>query len=118
MSLDDGWSTVVKEGKLLNKGFTNIIDTWHDGKLTNKPYSAMQVDRDNVVVSAIKRSEDNTGLIIRVYETDGKETKFTASGELLGTTLSDTITPWAVNTYYLKDGATAFEKVLFTEYAE
>lgn len=31
MPLSNEWSQVVKEGKLLNRGLTNIIDTWHSG---------------------------------------------------------------------------------------
>ncbi len=118
MPLSDSWSSVIKEGKLLNKDFTNIMDTWHDGVLDCKPYSAMSTDCENIFASAVKRSEDNTGLIIRVYEAEGKETKFTVSGDLLPLPICDTITPWSVETYYLSDGAKTWQKVLFTEYAE
>ena len=67
-------------------------------------------------VSAVKRSEDNTGLIVRIYETAGKATNFNINGDILPQPICDTITPWSVETYYLKDGETAWQKVLFTEY--
>ncbi len=118
MPLSDNWSSVIKEGKLLNKGFTNILDTWHGGTLKNTPYSSLNCDKENVIISAVKRSEDNKGLIIRVYETEGKEAEFTVSGDLLPAKISDTITPWSVETYLLKDGEEKWQKVLFTEYVE
>lgn len=116
MPVRNDWCDVVKTGKLLNKGFTNILDTWHSGNLPAAPYSALSVDADNVYVSAVKRSEDNTGLVVRVYETTGKETDFCASGDILPCPICDKITPWSVETYYLKDGEKAWKKVLLTEY--
>ena len=111
----DNWADTVNLGKLLNKGFTNIIDTWHNGTLPST-YRGIFVDCDNMYVSAVKRSEDNTGLIVRIYETAGKATNFNINGDILPQPICDTITPWSVETYYLKDGETAWQKVLFTEY--
>lgn len=116
MPVGDGWSDVVKCGKLLNKGFTNILDTWHKGTLCNKPYSSLKCDCENVIVSALKRSEDNTGIIVRLYETEGKATHFNLSGDILPTVLTDTLKPWSVETYYFKDSEKVWNKVLFTEY--
>lgn len=116
MPVKDNWTEVTREGKKLNKPLTNIIETWHDGKLSDTPYSGLKIDKDNVMMSAIKRSEDNTGLIIRVYETTGKQTGFTASGDLLPYELKSTITPWSVQTYYLKDNTEEWQEVLLTEF--
>lgn len=118
MPTADDWCDVIKEGKLLNKGFTYILDTWHDGNLPAAPYSAITIDVDNILVSTIKRSEDSSGTVIRLYETDGKETPFTASGDILPAPICDTITPWSVETYFLKDGETNWKKVLLTEYED
>ena len=68
------------------------------------------------MLSAIKRSEDGTGLIVRLYETTGRETAVIVSGDLLPVSLTDTITPWSVETYYLADGAAEWKKVLLTEF--
>lgn len=116
MPVGESWHDVTKTAKLLNKPATNIIETWHTGKFSDAPYAGMTIDCDNVVLSAIKRSEDGTGLVVRLYETDGKEAKVTVSGDLLPVALTDTITPWSVETYFLRDGASAWEKVLLTEY--
>lgn len=116
MPVGESWSDVVKCGKLLNKGFTNILDTWHKGTLETKPYSALKVSCNNVIVSALKRSEDDSGIVLRLYETEGKETPFEVSGDVLPCALCDTLKPWSVKTYYCKDGDCKWNNVLFTEY--
>ena len=116
MPLGDGRSEVVKAGKVLNKGLTNILDTWHEGCLHNDTLAGLSVDAPNVVVSAVKRSEDHTGTVLRVYETDGNETDFTADGCVLPCALQGHITPWAVQTWYCKDGSENWQRVPFTEY--
>ena len=116
MPVGDEWTSVTREGKTLNKPLTNIIETWHTGKLSDKPYSGLVIDQPNVMLSALKRSEDGTGLVIRLYETTGKEANVTVSGDVLPVALRDTITPWSVKTYYLADGAAEWKEVLITEY--
>lgn len=116
MPVKEDWTDVVQEGKLLNKSFTNIIETWHDGKLSDKPYAGLHIDQPNVMLSALKYSEDQKGLVIRLYETTGKTCSFTASGDVLPIPLHAKITPWSVQTYYLANGADAWKEVLLTEY--
>jgi len=110
------WCPVTRAAAQLNKPVTNIIETWHPGKLTDKPYSGLHIDCPNVMLSAIKRSEDGTGLVVRLYEITGREASVTVTGDLLSVPLTDTITPWSVETYYLADGASEWKKVLLTEY--
>ena len=116
MPIGDSWSEVIKAGKVLNKGLTNILDTWHEGCLHNNALAGLSVNAPNVVISAVKRSEDHTGTVLRIYETDGKETDFSASGCVLPCTLKGHITPWAVQTWYCKDGSQNWKTVHFTEY--
>ena len=71
-----------------------------------------------MIISAIKRSEDGKGTVVRVYETDGKDVEFTASGTLLKRPLTAKITKYSVDTYYLPDDGSAWRKVLLTEYDE
>ncbi|MBS1602886.1 MAG: alpha-mannosidase [Bacteroidetes bacterium] len=39
--------------------------------------SFVSVDRDNVVITAIKKAEDDDGTVLRMYETDGKDVDVT-----------------------------------------
>ncbi len=116
MPVGEDWVSVIREGKVLNKPLTNIIETWHKGKLSDKPYGGIVIDCPNVMLSAFKRSEDGTGLILRLYEANGCTADVTVSGDVLPITLKDTITPWSVKTYYLKDSAVEWKEVLLTEY--
>ncbi len=68
------------------------------------------------MLSAVKRSEDDTGLVLRLYEVDGKYAPVTVTGDLLPVPLDTVITPWSVDTWYLADGADSWKEVLFSEY--
>ncbi|MBQ2277628.1 MAG: hypothetical protein II333_03585, partial [Clostridia bacterium] len=83
MPTGDEWTNVTREAKLLNKPFTNIIENWHEGKLSVQPYAGISIDCDNVMLSALKRSEDGTGTIVRLYEIAGKEADVTVTGDVI-----------------------------------
>ena len=116
MPADEGWTAVTREGKTLNKPLTHIIETWHGGKISTKAYTGLSINQPNVMLSALKYSEDGGGLILRVYEIEGRENDFTVSGDVLPVTLTARITPWSVQTYYLAEGSLEWKEVLLTEY--
>ena len=116
MPLENSWTPVIRAGKVLNKGLTNILDTWHKGTLSNDSLSGLTLDAPNVMVSALKRSEDGKRTILRMYETDGIATDFSATGCCLPCPLSGHIDPWALQTWYCPDGSTQWQQVLVTEY--
>jgi alpha-mannosidase len=109
---------IVRAARLLNAPLSNIIENWHAGKWADKERAGIAVSEGNVILSAIKRSEDGQGTVIRLYEVEGKDTAFTASGDVLPAPLSDTIGAYSVETYYLADGSSEWKKVLLTEYEE
>lgn len=116
MPINDRWSDIIKAGILLNKDLTGILDTWHDGHLSNDTLSALSADAPNVIVSAIKRSEDSTGIVLRLYETEGKDTTVTIQGSVLPCALTAHISPWTVQTWYCEDNSCLWQEVLLTEY--
>lgn len=118
MPVDSDWNIVVKNGKILNKGLTSILDTWHDGSMNEKSFSGLNVDKANVIVSAVKRSEDGKGTVVRMFETDGVKTDFVADGSVLPCVLSATIEPYAVKTWICYDETNKWSECLFTEYAK
>ena len=109
-----GWGRVIREARLLNTPPTIIIENNHDGTLPAES-SALQIAEENVVLSALKPSEDGKGIVLRAYETDGKETVAHITGAALPVPLTATFTPFSVNTYYLADGASDWQEVLLTE---
>ena len=73
------------------------------------------VDKENIVVSAFKKSEDGSGYIVRAYECDGQSTAARLDCKKLGA-YDFTFAPDEIKTLLLKDGKA--EEVLFTEYKE
>ncbi|MBQ8898618.1 MAG: alpha-mannosidase [Clostridia bacterium] len=116
MPVGDSWAPVIREAKILNKGLSHVRETWHGGKLSPAPSCGLSVSAPNVMLSALKRSEDGSGLIIRLYETDGVNTPVTVSGKLLRVPLNTEFTPWSVRTFMLADGAEEWKEVLLTEF--
>jgi len=53
-----------------------IMETFHKGELPTC-FSGISVSHSNISVTAIKMSEDGEGIILRLYETDGRDTRAT-----------------------------------------
>jgi alpha-mannosidase len=47
-----------------------MVVSQNEGRMPAAEYSALNVDQNNVIVSALKRAEDGNGFIIRLYETN------------------------------------------------
>ncbi len=62
--------------------------------------SFLAVSAPNVLVSALKKAESGDALVIRLWETGGKKTRFQLS--LDGTSFSIEIGPWQLRTYRLR----------------
>ena len=67
-------SELFRLSEILNNPLQTHQETHHDGTLP-QIYSAIDVDKENVVVAAIKSAEDGNGIIMRIVETNGNETK-------------------------------------------
>ncbi|WP_158590920.1 alpha-mannosidase [Acutalibacter sp. 1XD8-33] len=113
---DGNWAPVIQAARQLNKPVSQIIESWHPGTLPDASYAGIQIDQENVMLSALKPSEDGKGLVIRLYETNGVETDVRVSGGLLPVALKARFTPYSVNTYYLAEGSGSWKEVLLTEY--
>ena len=78
-----------------------ITETFHRGDLPSS-YSGITVSKSNVSVTAIKQSEDGNGIILRCYETDGKDTDVEIS--VFGNKLAFHIPHDSIKTYLVGDG--------------
>jgi alpha-mannosidase len=71
----DGWNAAtVQRAAELNQRPVAIIETFHEHGQLPQHNAFVQVDQDNVVVSAVKKAEDNDDLILRCYETNKVQT--------------------------------------------
>ncbi len=62
---------VTRQGYAFNEPIYALRTTSHKGELP-KSHSFVQIDADNVILNALKKSEDDNDWIVRVYETAGK----------------------------------------------
>ena len=61
-----------KRAEELNVGVRAVTDSFHKGKLGGK-ISCFGCDNENIVVTAIKQSEDGDGNVIRFYDVNGAD---------------------------------------------
>ena len=69
-------ANTIKCAAELNQRPITLIESYHQGELPQKD-SFLNIDKDNLVVSAIKKAEDNDDMIIRCYETNKVATEGT-----------------------------------------
>ena len=105
---------IFQRALLLNTAPTVIMENHHNGYLPIV-YEGMNVDKENVVVSAFKKAEDGDGYILRAYECDGKAVTAKVDCKALGAYAVD-FAPYEVKTLRISNGTITEE--LFTEYSE
>ena len=71
---ENDFTDVVKTGEILNMPLKLYQETHHKGELP-MTYSGLAVSADNVIVQAMKYSEDGKAIILRTFECAGKETE-------------------------------------------
>lgn len=97
-----GWreAGVVRRAAELNQPVTALIECFHDGPLPQTQSYLTVSGSDHVVVSVLKRAEDNDGTtILRAYETAGHPAEVTI--DVLGRSFTATFTPHEIKTLRL-----------------
>ncbi len=92
---------VERSARELGQPLEAVIETFHEGTLP-MTFCGMSLNADNLSVTAVKKSEDGDGVIVRLYETDGVDTD--AELELFGTKVICHVGHNAVKTYLIKNG--------------
>ncbi|MBQ8374833.1 MAG: alpha-mannosidase [Clostridia bacterium] len=93
---------------------TVILENHHKGTLPLF-YRGINVQAENVLISALKQAEDGHGFVLRAYECEGKETKTRISWTGVSE-IKAHFRPYEIKTFLI-DGK-EIEEVLFTEYKE
>lgn len=104
----------VRAARQFNIPTTHIVENRHNGRLPRR-FCGLSTDAANVVVTAFKRAEDDKGMVLRAYETDGRAVDVTFDGGLLRTSVTAHFTPYEIKTLYLPDEGDARE-VMITEW--
>ena len=80
-------SALFRASEILNNPLQIHQETHHDGELP-QTLSALSVDKENIIVSAIKPAEDGNGIIMRIIEADGKPTTATVDFSAMNTSFT------------------------------
>ena len=78
-----------------------VPETFHKGSLPTS-YSGLWVSAQNINITAIKKHEDGDGYVLRLYESDGKDTH--AQIKLFDTEFECFVPHNAIRTYLIKNG--------------
>lgn len=90
-----------KEGQMANAELAYVLETFHQGELSES-YGAIEVEKENIMVTALKRNEDSDGWILRCYETENKDTETKIS--LFGTVWTAKFGHSQVKTFLIENG--------------
>ena len=78
-----------------------LASTFHPRGCLPQSGSFLQVEAENVIVSTLKKAEDGEGWIVRLYETDGRETKAILQLPLFKRKIEATFKPCEIKTFFL-----------------
>jgi alpha-mannosidase len=67
-------ATVYRRGQEYNYPLYSVLSPSHSGELPRQ-FSFFEVSPENVILYAVKKAEDNKGIILRIYETTGVPSK-------------------------------------------
>lgn len=102
---ENATADIANCGKLLNMPPVVIEESHHDGVLPQE-YSALQLDRKNISVSAVKKCETDDGIILRLCETSGIATAVKIKFNAMDKAFDLEFSPQEVKTVKIgKDGA-------------
>jgi alpha-mannosidase len=90
-----------KRAEELQQPLIAVTETFHQGSLSTH-FAGMQISAENVAVTAVKAHTDGDGIILRCYETAGKDTDVTL--RLFDTEHRCRIPHNAVRTFLFKGG--------------
>jgi alpha-mannosidase len=88
----------VRRAAELNQPPVALVETYHAGPLPQQD-SYIAVDQENIVVSAIKRAEDNDDIVIRCYETRKAATQATITLPKWGRVIEALFGPCEIKTF-------------------
>ncbi|MDR1638111.1 MAG: glycosyl hydrolase-related protein, partial [Clostridiales bacterium] len=99
-----------RKAQELNEPSVQVAGSPHKGTLP-QTLEFIRIDARNVIATALKRSEDNDGFILRCYETDGADTQVRIELPLLGRAWDARFGSCEIKTFWIpEDAAGAVEE--------
>jgi len=105
---EGGWkdSEIIRKAMEINQRPISNIETFHEGTLP-QVQSFIDVDQKEVIISAMKESEDKDGIIIRAYETMKHHVKTTINIPFMKRSITVDFTPCEIKTIKIPYDRTA-----------
>jgi alpha-mannosidase len=97
---EGGWkdSEIIRRAMEINQRPITVIETFHEGKQP-QTQSYAQVENKEIIISAMKESEDKDGIIIRAYETMKQQVNATIKLPFMGRTITAQFGPCEIKTF-------------------
>lgn len=108
------YTSTVKEAELLNMPLQLYMETHHKGNLP-PVFGGIEVDCDNVIIGAVKQSEDGTGYIVRAFECAGKPVMAEFKFKLFDRSFAFDFKPQEIKTIFIPKGSGSVKGVPITE---
>ena len=106
---------IFRRALQLNNPCSLVLENHHNGSLPLS-YSGMSVEKENILISALKKSEDGRGFVLRAYECAGEETATKIDVKGIGNA-TVVFKPYEVKTFYITPD-NQWTETLFMEYNE
>lgn len=106
---------MTKRSAIMNFPPVTIMENRHKGTLPPK-YSGILSEPDNIIITAIKRSEDNDGDVIRAYECAGKECDEAINMPFDNKINKIKFMPYEIKTFIKKDDSECLKEIMMTEF--
>lgn len=102
----------------LNSKPVAVIESYHEGSLPQSS-SYVKVNRNNIIVSAIKKAEDSDDLIVRCYETNAQPTDAEIELPTFERTIKTSFKPSEIKTFRVpKDSSKPINETNLIEWDE
>ena len=86
----------------MNQRPISLIETYHDGELPQSN-SYVDINKDNIIITAIKRAEDGDGIIVRCRETNKVKTNVRINFPHWNRTIESEFGPCEIKTFHIPD---------------
>lgn len=106
----------VKEAELFNTPLALYPETHHKGELP-PVYNGIEIDSENIIIGAMKMSEDGKGYIIRAYECEGKSVMAEFNFKLIDRKFAFDFKPQEIKTIFIPLSGGSVRGVPITEKA-
>ena len=104
-------SALFRMSEVLNNPLQTHQETHHDGTLP-QINSAISIDKENIVVTAVKSAEDGNGIIVRAVETDGVKTEAVIDFSAMNVKIASEWNPQEIKTFRISADGKVSESMI------